>query len=68
MFSDTLRIMELDMLQLSMMKNESDLYPYSVSYLSLRDAIVISPHPDDESIGCGGSIVKHIKAGVADVL
>ncbi len=46
-----------------MLKNESDLYPYSVSDLSLRDAIVISPHPDDESIGCGGSIVKHIKAG-----
>jgi LmbE family N-acetylglucosaminyl deacetylase len=25
--------------------------------------IVISPHPDDETLGCGGSILKHVKNG-----
>ncbi|OHE57206.1 MAG: hypothetical protein A2Z47_00485 [Thermodesulfovibrio sp. RBG_19FT_COMBO_42_12] len=43
------------------MLKESDIYPYSVSDLSSRDALIIAPHPDDESLGCGGSILRHIK-------
>jgi LmbE family N-acetylglucosaminyl deacetylase len=31
-----------------------------------RSAIVFSPHPDDETLGCGGTIIKKRKAG-ADV-
>lgn len=31
-----------------------------------RSAIVFSPHPDDETLGCGGTIIKKIRSG-ADV-
>jgi len=46
-----------------MFESENSLYPYSVTDLSKKDALILAPHPDDESLGCGGSIVKHIKAG-----
>lgn len=29
----------------------------------MKNILVISPHPDDESIGCGGSLNKHIQEG-----
>ena len=28
-----------------------------------RSAIVFSPHPDDETLGCGGTVIKKIRAG-----
>jgi LmbE family N-acetylglucosaminyl deacetylase len=46
-----------------MFQNESDIYPYSVTDLSPKDALILAPHPDDESLGCGGSIAKHISRG-----
>ncbi len=29
----------------------------------MKKIIVISPHPDDESLGCGGTILKHKESG-----
>jgi len=46
-----------------MVKQEPDVYPYSVTDLSHKDALIIAPHPDDESLGCGGSLSRHTSKG-----
>lgn len=29
----------------------------------MKNVVVIAPHPDDETLGCGGTILKHISKG-----
>lgn len=29
----------------------------------MKNIMVVAPHPDDETLGCGGTIIKHIKNG-----
>ena len=31
------------------------------------NVLVIAPHPDDETLGCGGALLKHIAAGITFV-
>ena len=31
--------------------------------LAVRRVLVLSPHPDDESLGCGGTLSKHVAEG-----
>lgn len=29
----------------------------------MRKVVVVAPHPDDETLGCGGTLLRHIKEG-----
>lgn len=42
---------------------ESDIVPYETTDLTGERVVVFSPHPDDETIGCGGAIAAHCKNG-----
>ena len=45
------------------MLTEEKLIPYHGTDLTDKRVLVLAPHPDDEIIGCGGSLALHTKAG-----
>lgn len=50
-------------LQRSVVELERFHSPDSVSIPPGRRALVLAPHPDDESIGCGGTVRKYVESG-----
>jgi LmbE family N-acetylglucosaminyl deacetylase len=43
---------------------EHQLVPYeAVRCLGSGPILVFAPHPDDETLGCGGAIIRHLEAG-----
>lgn len=45
------------------MKEESELIPFSPFDPVGKRVLVLAPHPDDETIGCGGTLALHRLAG-----
>ncbi|MBF0468535.1 MAG: PIG-L family deacetylase, partial [Desulfamplus sp.] len=45
--------------------SENDLLPYSASQLPPGPYLVFAPHPDDETLGMGGTIALAISKGIA---
>jgi len=44
------------------MLQESDIVPYSLSHPLGERIVILAPHPDDETLGCGGTIRLLVKS------
>lgn len=45
------------------MQTEEKLIPFHTKDPTGRRVLVLAPHPDDEALGCGGSLALHAEAG-----
>ncbi|MEZ4526776.1 MAG: PIG-L family deacetylase [Desulfobacterales bacterium] len=45
------------------MLNEDKIIPYHTQNLTGFKVLVLAPHPDDETLGCGGSVCMHTQSG-----
>ncbi len=44
-------------------KNNRTIYPELISVIPWKRILILTPHADDETLGCGGMIVKSIQQG-----
>ncbi|MCF8083211.1 MAG: PIG-L family deacetylase, partial [Deltaproteobacteria bacterium] len=45
------------------METEEQLIPYHATDPTGKKVLVLAPHPDDETLGCGGTLALHAQAG-----